>query len=150
MAAVIEPKPRFTFCCAERRRDFLPSGRRIAALLHGLGEPAPVKAYRKHHDSILAYTESIKAGRIPVNKGVHGGYALLDVLCPEGLTAVEKTKDGSIHFVFESLPPDSTPSLVYCPRTSFDVRRIDPIGGTSIVKGECLDPHWFYCEADFP
>ncbi len=119
------------------------------ALWHHWREPAPVKAYRKHHDSILAYIDSIRSGRIPESKGLLGGYVILDVLVPEGLIAVKKTKDGSIHFLFESLPPDPIPSLVYCPKTSLDLRQITPSEGNAIVEGQCLEPHWFYCETDF-
>ena len=136
------------FLCVVIAVVFFLLGGASVAFFYSFREPSPVKAYRKHRDSILAYVASIHAGKIPLDKGVHGGYVLLDVLYPEGLTAVIPRDDGSIHFVFESMPFDSTPSLVYCPKTSFDLRQITPIGGTAIIKGQFLDPHWFYIEAD--
>lgn len=110
-------------------------------------EPLPVRAYHKHHDEIIKYVKSINEGKIAESKGRNGGYVILDT--PEGLIAVRKTIDGAIHFVFESSPLDSTPVLVFCPESKFDIRKITTLGGDVIIKGECLDPNWFYYESDF-
>ena len=112
-------------------------------------DPAPVRAFSKYRGIIYTYVESINAGRIPKRNGApNGGYLLLDVLQPHGRTAVTKSTDGSVHFVFESMPCDATPSLVYCPNSRFDLRKIEPVGGNAIVEGKMLEPCWFYCEAD--
>jgi hypothetical protein len=111
-------------------------------------DPAPVRAFAKHRSAIIAYVAAINAGRIPTMPGGTNSYALLDVLVPYGLTHVTKSSDGSIHFVFESLPTDATPSLVFCPQSQLDVRKITPVGGNVMVEGKLLESGWFYCEAD--
>jgi hypothetical protein len=111
-------------------------------------DPAPVRAFAKHRSAIIAYVASINAGRIPTTPGGTNSYLLLDVLAPYGLTHVTKSSDGSIHFIFESMPTDATPSLVYCPQSRLDVRKITPAGGNVMVEGKLLEACWFYCEAD--
>ncbi len=98
--------------------------------------------------SILAYVQAVEAGRIAERKDVMGGYYVLDVLALEGCVLVRKTSDGSIHFAWESMPYDSTPSLVYCPHSQSDLRQLNPIGGGALIRGQFLDNNWFYCEAD--
>jgi hypothetical protein len=122
-------------------------------VLHRFFEPAPKKAFFAHREEITKYVESIKLGRIPTRPDRPELYRSLDVLIPYGLWAVKKDADGTIVFVFDSLPCDPTPTLIYSPHNEKDIREIKPaggtsIGGTAIIRGEMLERHWFYCEAD--
>ena len=112
-------------------------------------EPAPKKAFYSHREEIMKYVESINLGRIPKRSDRSELYRSLDVLMPYGLSTVSKDADGTIVFVFDSLPCDPTPTLIYCPHNEEDLTKIKPVGGTAIIKGEMLERHWFYCEADF-
>ncbi len=105
-------------------------------------------AFYEYQEAITKYVESVNVGRVPKRTGDPvGGYAILDKLRPYGLTAVIKSEDGSVHLVFESLPSDPTPSLVFCPFSRLDIRRITPVGGNAITEGKVLAPYWFFCLA---
>ena len=84
--------------------------------------------------SWLTSTPSVREG-YPRARAFFGGYVILDVLVPEGLIAVKKTKDGSIHFLFESLPPDPIPSLVCFPRQALTFDRLLPAMEMRLSKG---------------
>jgi hypothetical protein len=124
----------------------------LTAFLTNSSGPDAVRAFHRHEEAITTYVQAIRAGRIPEVKGRPGDYQPLDVLVPWGLHFVRKTSDGCIHLVFRTPGwwyDEPTPSLVYCPGDSGDIRKItEPVGGVSIIQGEHIAYHWFYCLVD--
>ena len=111
--------------------------------------PGPVRAFQRHRATIKQYVRSIEAGKVRTRNDSRGGYFLLKEMYYQGVTIIRREEDGCIYFVFESMPTDATESIIYCPEENIDASRLSLIGGTKIIKFQQLEPHWFYCVADF-
>jgi hypothetical protein len=110
-----------------------------------LSTPAPVRAFQSTQSLLQPYAEAVLAGSTP--KRDDGDYVVPEWLQRTGAHYV-RIEDGCVLFLFESLPPDALPMLVYSPNGYKGLPFRDREGRNELVHLEYLDASWFYCLRD--
>ena len=105
--------------------------------------PDPVRIFREHEVELRDYVRRINAGQVQENDR---GYALPQFLIDDGAKEIKK-KDGCIVIVFNFLPTDAVPELLYCERGFNPLpAELAERKKLAFFRWELLAPDWGFCK----
>ncbi len=112
-----------------------------------LATPTPVCAFQRHKGVFEKCVADVSSSKVP-ERVDQQGFDVTNELGRMGVSYLRK-EGTCVIFVFESLPPDAIPELVFSPN-GFRGLPLDDGSerGNSLVHLEKLDQQWFYCLRD--
>jgi hypothetical protein len=111
-------------------------------LISYIFSPEVIRAYRYHKNYFEKYAQRVLSGAV-ARRSDGLGFEVDDFLQQQGVTHVYSEAD-YVEFIFESLPPDATPMLIYSPE---GLRGLPPANQSpvrTLVEFQRLDDMWYY------
>jgi hypothetical protein len=104
--------------------------------------PEAIRAYRLHKGYFERYAQRVRSGTV-AQRADGLGFQVDNFLQQQGVTHVYSDAHYTA-FIFESLPPDATPMLIYSPDGLRGLPPADQSPNRTLVEFQGLDAMWYY------